>query len=152
MCSHMAFEIRIDFELGRADEALKWRVSGVSSQMDHQLTRVSRRVRTNHAFEGPIVRVSPHVFFHGAALTTRVVAELTSERLVAGMNALMYFEFIDAIKGLFTLAAYKRFFARVHQKMALQVFGVFRNVVATWRNCKKGERGIHTFIKSIVRN
>ena len=85
------------------------------------------------------------MFFHGAALATRVVAELTSERLVAGMNALMYFEFIDAIKGFFTLAAYKRFFARVHQKMALQVFGVFRDVIATWKNCKKGKRETHIY-------
>ena len=84
------------------------------------------------------------MFFHGAALATRVVAELTSERLVAGMNALMYFKFIDAIKGLFTLAAYKRFFARVHQKMALQVLGVFRDVIAAWKTCISGERDTHT--------
>ena len=84
------------------------------------------------------------MFFHGAALAASVVAELTSERLVAGMNALMYFEFIDAIEGLLTLAAYKRFFARVHQKMALEVFGVFRDVIATWKRIAKKERATHT--------
>ena len=130
--SHVTFEIRVDFELGSANVTLKGSVSRMSPQMHHQLTRVSTGVRTNHALKRPIVRVSPHVLFHGAALAARVVAKLASERFEAGMNALVNFEFVDTIKGFFAFATNERLFPSMNQEMPLQVFRVLRHVCATF--------------------
>ena len=149
MRAHVAFEIRVDFELGGAYVALEGRVSGVRPQMDDELARVARGVGTDHALEGPIVRMRPHVLLHRAALRTSVIAELverrkdilvisldhsfrartaaqtrteaqthteaetrthavshlTSERLEAGVDALVNFELVDPIEGLLALAA-----------------------------------------------
>ena len=132
MRSHVSFEIRVDFEFGSAYVTLERRVPCMSPKMNDQLTRVSRRVGTNHALERSIIRVSPHVLLHGAALAARVVAELTAKWFEAGMNALVNLEFVDAIEGLFALATYERLFTRVDEKMPLQVLGVFCDVVATW--------------------
>ena len=82
--------------------------------MDDQLTRVSGRVRTNHALEGSVVRMSPHMFFHGAALATGVVAKLTAKWFESRVNALMDFQFVDSIKRLFTLAADEGLFPGVN--------------------------------------
>ena len=136
--SHVTFEIRVDFELGSADVTLKGCVSRMRPQMHHQLTRVSTGVRTDHAFEGPIVRMSPHVLFHGTALAARVIAKLAAKGFVAGMNALVNLEFVDAIEGLFTFATNERLFPGVDQQMPLQVFCVFRHVYTTFEDRVEG--------------
>ena len=132
MRAHVSFQIGIDFKFRSANVALEWRVARVRPEMDDQLTRVSRRVRTDHALKRPVVRVSPHMFLHGAAFATGVVTKLAAKGFVSRVNALMDFQFVDAIKRLFTFAANERFFAGVNQQMSLQVFGVLCHVVASF--------------------
>ena len=82
--------------------------------------------------------MSPHVLFHGTALAARVVAELAAKGFVAGMNALVNLEFVDAIEGLFTFATNERLFPRVDQQMPLQVLRVFRHVYTTFEDRVEG--------------